>query len=341
MKFIEFRPIEMTEEDWERYFQSRERIQVELNPDDPPPSRNQRRNYMLNPHPDYELSWWQVRSDTGEVVGMGGVWWARENTTIYDEAKDVAYADMILEKKYATDRIQIDFLRSLVRKADDVGKSRLIVETRTEHQSPFLIDLGASVVSERATNRLPLRDVNMEMIERWRAEGPKRAPGIKIERFSSIPEKDLNQYSDLYTETWNQAPLEEAAPDMVVTPESRRNMERYFESQGEIWTTMISREPDGEISGLTEIWYQPETWHLIEQGLTGVREKYRGRGIGKWLKAEMLVYVSKTYPRALAIQAGNADANAPMLSINQRMGFKTYGKMWIVSFDITDLLTRI
>jgi hypothetical protein len=48
MKFIEFRPIEMTEEDWERYFQSRERIQVELNPDDPPPSRNQRRNYMLN-----------------------------------------------------------------------------------------------------------------------------------------------------------------------------------------------------------------------------------------------------------------------------------------------------
>jgi mycothiol synthase len=272
---------------------------------------------------------------------MGGVWWARENTTIYDEAKDVAYADMILEKKYATDRIQIDFLRSLVRKADDVGKSRLIVETRTEHQSPFLIDLGASVVSERATNRLPLRDVNMEMIERWRAEGPKRAPGIKIERFSSIPEKDLNQYSDLYTETWNQAPLEEAAPDMVVTPESRRNMERYFESQGEIWTTMISREPDGEISGLTEIWYQPETWHLIEQGLTGVREKYRGRGIGKWLKAEMLVYVSKTYPRALAIQAGNADANAPMLSINQRMGFKTYGKMWIVSFDITDLLTRI
>jgi len=341
MQFIEFRPIEMIEEDWERYFQSRERIQCELNPNDPPPSRNQRRNYMLNPHPDYELSWWQVRSNSGEVVGMGGVWWAREKTIIYDEAKDVAYVDMILEKKYVTEVIQRDFLRHLVRKADEVGKSRLIIETRTEHQSLFLIDLGANIVSERATNRLHLSDVNREMIKRWRAEGPKRAPGVMIERFSSVPEEDLNQYSELYTETWNQAPLEEATPDMVVTPESRKNMERYFESQGEIWTTMISREPDGAISGLTEIWYHPESWHLIEQGLTGVREKYRGRGIGKWLKAEMLVYAMKAYPRAQVVEAGNADANAPMLSINQRMGFKTHRRMWILSFSVADLLDRV
>jgi GNAT superfamily N-acetyltransferase len=341
MKFNEFRPIEMTEEDWERYFQSRERIQCEMNPNDPPPSRNQRRNYMLNPHPDYELSWWQVRSNSEEVVGMGGVWWAREKTTIYDEAKDVAYADMILEKKYTTEKIQREFLRCLARKADDVGKSKLIVETRAEHQSSLLINLGASIVSERATNRLHLCDVNMEMIEQWRVEGRERAPEVIIERFCSVPDADLNQYSELYTETWNQAPLEEAAPDLVVTPESRREMESYFDSQSEIWTTMVSREPDGTISGLTEIWYQPESWHLIEQGLTGVREKYRGRGIGKWLKAEMLVYAMKAYPKAQAIEAGNANANAPMLSINQRMGFKTYRRMWIVSFDIADLLTRI
>ena len=338
---MEFVPSEMTDEEWERYFQSRERLQIETNPNDPVPSRNHRRNYMLNPHPDYQLSWWRVQDNSGQVIGMGGVWWAREGASNYNEAKDVAYADMILENRYTSEKSQRDFLKCLTRKADEIGKTKLIVETRSEHQFTLLADLGASVVSERATYRLYLRDVNMNMIERWRREGAERAPEVRIERFGSAPDDDLKQFSALYTETWNQAPLEEASPEMVVTPESRRKMESYFDSQGEIWTTIVSREPDGAISGLTEIWYQPESWHLIEQGLTGVSEEYRGRGVGKWLKAEMLVYAMKAYPRAQTIEVGNADANAPMLSINQRMGFKTHRRMWILSFSVADLLDRV
>lgn len=341
MKFIEFVPSEMTEEEWERYFQSRERLQIESDPNDPIPSRARRRNYMLNPHPDYELSWWQVQGKSGDVVGMGGVWWAREGTSIFNEAKDVAYADMIFEQKYTSEKNQRDFLKRFVSKADGIGKSRLIVETRAESQFTFYVNLGASIVSERTTNRLYIHDVNMDMIQRWRDEGAKRTPEVRIERFGSVPDDDLEQFSDLYTETWNQAPLEEASPEMVVTPESRRKMERYFDSQGEIWTTIVSREPDGVISGLTEIWYQPESWHLIEQGLTGVSEKFRGRGIGKRLKAEMLIFAMNAYPKARAIEAGNADANAPMLSINRRMGFKKHRKMWILSFNVADLLARI
>ena len=344
MKCIEFVPSELSEKQWISYFKSRERINIGMNPDDPLPSRDGRRAYMLNPNPNYHLSWWQALEGKDKVVGMGGVWWATEESPAFQEEKDVAYADMILESKYRTEENQFNFLQHLVSKAIEIGKSTFIIETRGEHQYSFLSKLGGTIISDRATNRLAIKNVDMTMIKQWCEEGPQRAPGVTLERFRSVPEKEIDQFVILYTETWNQAPLEDVSPEFITTPESRRTMERYFEEQNETWTTVVSRESNGAISGLTEIWHNPNAEYFIEQGLTGVSEKYRGRGLGKWLKAEMFRFIVETYPQASIIQTGNANSNKPMLSINEKMGFKQYRKMWIVSFDtekILDLLNEI
>jgi mycothiol synthase len=340
MQFIEFVPSRMSEREWSQYLSCRERIHRQLNPGDPMASRAARKSYMLDPHPDFNLSWWRVESEPGRVVGMGGIWWATESAPNYEESRNTAFADMILDQAHADHQSYGEFIRHLAQKVSRLQKTKIIVETRAEHQYQFLAELGGSVVSERATSRLQLSGVDWATIERWRTEGPVRAPGVTIEMFRTAPDDDLEEFSKIYTQTWNQAPLEDAAPDMIVTPESRRKMEEYFNERGEIWTTLITREPNGEISGLTEIWFESDPGYYIEQGLTGVLEKYRGRGLGKWLKAEMLAYARGQYPTALFVEAGNADANAPMLSINERMGFRQYRKMWFVSFDVLKLLGR-
>ena len=89
-------------------------------------------------------------------------------------------------------------------------------------------------------------------------------------------------------------------------------------------TTMYSKERDGKISGLTETDYLKELGHKISQRETGVRQAYKGRGLGKMLKAKMLLYIRREYPDVKYISTGNADSNAPMLSINQRLGFKRH-----------------
>ena len=341
MKYVEFVPSEFSEEQWISYFESRERVHAGMNPDDPLPSREGRRAYMLNPNPNYHLSWWQALEDNDRVVGMGGVWWATEESPAHQEEEEVAYADMILESKYRTEENQYGFLRHLANKAIEIGKSTFIIETRGEHQYSFLSRLGGTIVSDRATNRLVIKDVDMTLIKQWCEEGTRRAPGVTLERFKAVPEKDLDQFVRLYTETWNQAPLEDVAPEFITTRESRRNMERYFEEQNETWTTIVSREPDETISGLTEIWHSSNADYFIEQGLTGVSTKYRGKGLGKWLKAEMFRFIVETYPQASVIEAGNANSNKPMLSINEKMGFKQHRKMWIMSFDAEKLLSLL
>jgi mycothiol synthase len=62
--------------------------------------------------------------------------------------------------------------------------------------------------------------------------------------------------------------------------------------------------------------------YRVEQGLTGVRDEHRGRGLGKWLKAETMFFVRDELPEVRYINTGNADTNAAMVSINERMGFK-------------------
>ena len=52
--------------------------------------------------------------------------------------------------------------------------------------------------------------------------------------------------------------------------------------------------------------------------------KYRGHGLGKWLKAAMLEKVLAERPAVKFVRTGNADENVPMLKINHALGFKPY-----------------
>ena len=62
----------------------------------------------------------------------------------------------------------------------------------------------------------------------------------------------------------------------------------------------------------------------VHQQLTAVRPEYRGRGIGKWIKATMLLHLRELYPDLKWISTDNAESNAPMLKINRALGFKPY-----------------
>jgi GNAT superfamily N-acetyltransferase len=103
-----------------------------------------------------------------------------------------------------------------------------------------------------------------------------------------------------------------------------RKNEINHKERGFNWLILVTKEKDGTLSGLTEIFSFPDTPHWIAQELTGVLPKYTGRGLGKWLKAEMLLYIKENLPKTIYIQTGNAEHNAPMVSINERMGFRRH-----------------
>jgi mycothiol synthase len=112
--------------------------------------------------------------------------------------------------------------------------------------------------------------------------------------------------------------------DIVVTPAQMAEWYTRMKMQGTLEYTMLTREPDGVISGITDMNFAPYRAHIIHQGFTGVRSEAQGRGLGKWLKAAMLLHVREIYPNLEWVVTENAGSNGPMLAINTKMGFKQY-----------------
>jgi hypothetical protein len=112
--------------------------------------------------------------------------------------------------------------------------------------------------------------------------------------------------------------------EIVVTPETMLEQYAWMETRQASHHVYLTREPDGEISGITDIAFSPLEPDRVSQRFTGVRLTARSRGLGKWLKAAMLEYVRATYPQAEWVTTGNANSNEPMLGINHKLGFRQY-----------------
>jgi len=78
------------------------------------------------------------------------------------------------------------------------------------------------------------------------------------------------------------------------------------------------------ISSMTDTAWAPYKPTILEQRFTGVRTDARGRGLGKWIKAEMLVRLRQIQPEIQWVVTENAGSNASMLGINKKLGFKQF-----------------
>jgi L-amino acid N-acyltransferase YncA len=92
---------------------------------------------------------------------------------------------------------------------------------------------------------------------------------------------------------------------------------------------------EGEIAGYTHCVIYDTDPTFVTQGMTAVPQKFRNRGLGKLLKAKMLVHLKNDAPEVRVVRTTNNDLNAPMVSINDRLGFIKGATFTSFAFDIS------
>ena len=219
----------------------------------------------------------------------------------------------------------------------DDGSVKLLggwTSTRVPSGIAFAERVGAKKGLHMRVSQVDLRTIDRALMREW-ASGERA--GYRLEVIdgdipAALMPAALNAFSAI-----NRMPREGLEmEDWKFTEETVRDWERQRKTRGqESWTMLAIEEATGEGVAFTGIAFDRRVPTVVHQGGTAVDPKHQGRDIGKWLKGRMVEKILAELPEARFIRTDNAGTNAPMLAINDRMGFREawWGDIWQISLD--------
>ncbi|MFQ5919967.1 MAG: GNAT family N-acetyltransferase [Thermoplasmata archaeon] len=328
ISLIPFDPQTASREEWARFHVFRRIRHEEENPGDPVSEDARSETWMRRGHPEMEQIRWAALPADGPDEVIGWLYFAvyRKDAPSYAERQGEAQVRvevLVPHRRRGVGRVLLQKAAELAR---DRNVSLLIGPSDEPDGFAFVDAIGAQVARRERDSRLYLDQMDWQMVEEWAEAGPVRSPRTTLQWLEDhVPDDLAEEYCELLTEALNEAPRQDLETgDTTITPEVNRHWEDTILESGGRFLEVISREEDGAVSGVTALGYWPDEKTMIHQFITGVGLAYRGRGLGKWLKAANLLWVRRELPQVRVVLTDNATTNAAMLSINERLGFRKH-----------------
>ncbi|MGL4608797.1 MAG: GNAT family N-acetyltransferase [Trueperaceae bacterium] len=245
----------------------------------------------------------------------------------HDDNRHLMWCELEVSAPYRQRGYTKGFLEKIVEIADQYERTLLMINTSSRIPAGALVaeHLGAKKGNEAHINQLVLSEVDTALLQTWIDRAKTTAHGFEMGFWGdTFPEEDIQAIANMI-QVMNDAPRGNLEiEDWQTTPEQLRQGEAYSKARKiERWM-LYARHESGELAGYTETFWDPGNPENLGQGGTGVLAKYRGHGLGKWLKAAMLQKVLAERKVVKRIRTGNADSNEQMLAINHALGFKPY-----------------
>ena len=293
-------------------------VDLEDMPDDPPTPQSMRiaewRSYPSNE----PVLRWALRED-GDMAAVGVV--------VYDRHQNPenGFARIHVRPERRGMGHARELAGPMFQHLGEMGRSR--IDTWIKQETPgegFAEKLGMKSVYFEKRSRLWISVVDWQLMNSWIERAAERAGDYDLLYMDSpIPEEHLVAMSEL-TQVMNTAPREDfVEEDEIVTPERWREREESVASSGNRLHILVAvHRPTGGFAGYTQIMTQGLQPDLAWQHDTGVDPTHRNKGLGRWLKASMILRIIDEFPEVTRVDTFNAGSNEPMLNINVAMGFR-------------------
>jgi GNAT superfamily N-acetyltransferase len=211
------------------------------------------------------------------------------------------------------------------------GRTQLIGKDLTplrpdyvDSAAPFARHLGFTValVMARRCIGLPLDAAHADALRR----DPRAAPaGYSLLTFADRwPDEDLDDRCELGRRMSTDVPTGEEELDEEVWDHARvRNLEALLAAQNRAKVITAARhDASGRLVGYTEVAVPLGAPESSYQHDTLVMREHRGHGLGFAMKLANLLAVQARYPAVRRISTENAEENAPMIAVNDDLGFE-------------------
>jgi len=236
---------------------------------------------------------------------------------------------------------------SLLRHAVEIGQdtqrtSVLAWGVRSEISDAFWNTYAIPEKQVENISRLRLAEVDRELMQKWRTTSSAQAAGYTLHSWvGRCPDDLLTAYVEADRAMYD-APFDDldiSFPE--ITEESIRLNEESHAERGMIEKVVLARDPNGNAAAVTEIaLLATRPWHAWQQG-TSTIAAHRGQGLGRWIKAEMVMQLLDDHPEVAVIETGNASTNASMLNINNAMGFEVHEEETARQASLADVLAAV
>ncbi|GGU69571.1 GNAT family N-acetyltransferase [Lentzea flava] len=186
---------------------------------------------------------------------------------------------------------------------------------------------GFQVTASRVVQQLTVADVDPVS---WELPAP---AGYRVERWTGETPEHLLVSLAATRRAIHDAPDGDHAPEW--TPELVRAEEAQDRAAGvERRAVVAVEEATGHVAAFTNVRLYPEdVEHTFWQD-TVVAPRHRGRGLARFVKAQLLPWLLADRPELERIETGTASANAPMIRTNEALGFVTTREVVVVSRSV-------
>ena len=277
----------------------------------------------LNLHPKHPNHYWCVWDEgRTDLVGVVCVSWED-----YEDNREHSWLELDVMPPFRRQKVGATLAQVGIEFAQASGRPLVGFDANSHVPASweFLKAIGAEHKLTGRMSFLKFADVDRALLEGWVARAAERASDYELVRWDGdCPDEYVDAFVNEQN-VMNTAPTEDLEyEDEVFTVARLRDREDTLRIRHIEPITLVARhKPTGEIVAHSDVWL-PQRWPAkAYQNDTGVNPAHRERGLGRWLKAQMLLNLLDERPQIKNISTWNAGSNDAMLGINYAMGFKT------------------
>lgn len=205
------------------------------------------------------------------------------------------------------------------------GKSLASIKVVFPDGHHFLSAVGAQAKFRSLENHLALSEVRWEQIRSWQDRVESAGFPLRWEIHAPrVPLARLAQLMTPFSRLINEQPLGELEmPPIRYELAAFESWYRELDVRGgEHYLVLLNAAH--EVAAVCDANWDARVPARVHQSFTAVAAPWRGQGMAKAVKAAMLLLVRERRPEVTTFTTSNAQSNGPMLSINQRLGFRLH-----------------
>ncbi len=225
------------------------------------------------------------------------------------------------------DHVSPDLERVIVEQIDgwmdQFGLDESFGVANDAHREKVVRHWGAQELSRLDEYALERKAVNEAAVESWLNTIPACNPDLKLEFYQMLPDEYVEPFAELLKETLRAMPEEaEGGIPFHDTVQNENEAEERRRNNGMTAYKYLLFDAQDDMIAMTIVDIDLDNPLNVFQLMTGITRKYRGHGLGKWLKAAMFRKLGEDFPANERITTSMRSLNKPMQAINARMGFE-------------------